>query len=269
MKIALLGGGTMGVAFARAWLRAGIVNEESLTVIEALSERRSFLLNELGCKVIDIDQLILLDDYEVLFLAVKPQDLSEIVGKVREKITRPILIISIMAGISLNRLRNEFGVLPKLVRCMPNLAVQVGRGVSAYLAEKGLSRDEVLKADEILASGGTALELWEESLLDGVTAIAGSGPAYLYYFLDQMITVCKEFGFTKEDSESMIYKTMEGALTVWRETGIAPSELQRMVTSKGGTTEAALNVLSSKNVGESFQEALRQAQKRAKELGKD
>lgn len=190
---------------------------------------------------------------EAVLFAIKPQSF--------DKWGTPLpssLIISIMAGISLEKLQEKTGS-KKVIRSMPNLALKVGQSVTGWCASLEVTDEEKAYARSLFSKFGYELELDHEEKLNALTAISGSGPGYFFHFCDEMIKKAEAFGFTPEEAKNMTEKTLEGALALLKEEDA--STLLSAVASKGGTTQAALDVLNGH-----FSQALNAAKKRAEEL---
>jgi pyrroline-5-carboxylate reductase len=209
----------------------------------------------------------------VFVVAVKPQDselLLQDLASLAANETR--LFISIMAGVSVATIESALGgsnsVSVPVVRAMPNLPAQCGAGMSVYFAGEHVSEESRERAQSIFETFGRTLQVREERMLDAATAISGTGPAYLYFLLEQLKSVALEIGFSEGEAALLLEQTVDGALALWRETGKSPSELVSTVASKGGTTEAALAVLNERGAALAVQDAVRAAHARSVELGR-
>ncbi len=201
----------------------------------------------------------------VILLAVKPQQMDDVLNEIRPHLKHRPLIISIAAGIPIRRIEEKAGPSVPVVRVMPNTAVLVGSGISAISGGEHALNLHVGEAEAIFSCVGEVVRVSEE-LLDVVTAISGSGPAYFFFLMEQMIETGVSLGLSSETARKLVFKTAEGAakLVLIRD----PRELRAQVTSKGGTTEAAFAVFLEKRLGEVIQEGIRAAAARAKELGR-
>jgi pyrroline-5-carboxylate reductase len=150
---------------------------------------------------------------------------------------------------------------------MPNMPAQIGAGTTVYVANSGVSEEASKLCRRLLDATGMSLLVPEESLIDPATAVVGSGPAYLYYLLEHFTSASEEFGFSKEDSARLVQSTWEGALRMLKETGLPPGRLREMVTSKGGTTAAALDTFESEGMAKAFKKGIQAAAARARALG--
>ena len=255
-----MGGGRLGSFLLRGLLRAGFSQGE-LMVCEKDAGRAGALSEQLGVRVVRrLDPL--LEEAEVIFLAVKPGDLEgvleEMGGKVRGK-----LVISCVAGATLRRLEGKLEGA-KVFRLMPNLACAVGEGVMAYTPAPGTGEGERVR--ELLGRLGIPVEVPEERM-NAITALSGSGPAYFSLVIKALAEGAEELGVPREEALRLASQTAKGAGKMLLELDLKPEELVSMVTSPGGTTEAALRELEGGKVFEAFKRALKAAHRRAGELG--
>ena len=265
MKLAIIGGGNMGAAVAGALVKRRAAEAADLLIVEVDPLRRGRLEKELGCRTAaEIDQQ--LGGYEALLLAVKPQESAAVCASCAEHAAPRALVISIMAGITLQALQRRFAAEANVVRSMPNLPLQVGAGMTVYITAPGFDERLAAAVEEILAAGGACLRVKDESLLDAATAISGSGPGYVYYFAEQLSRAAEELGFTPEQAELLVRQTMHGALELWRGGSLTPAELRSKVTSKGGCTAAALEVFEKERLAQAVQAGIRRAHLRSREL---
>ncbi|MDZ4785219.1 MAG: pyrroline-5-carboxylate reductase [bacterium] len=265
LKIAIFGGGNMGLAFARAMLKAAIVKRSDLLVIDRSISRKPFILKELKCSVKEkADKSI--ENYDLVFLAVKPQDAKILLDKISPFIKPNQFIISLMTGIKLADLSTELNDHNKIVRSMPNLPAHVQKGITVYKSFKKLSFKQKSLVEKVLGSAGITLEVKNESLIDAATAVPGTGPGYFFYFLEYMIAAACKLGFSKEEAELLIKETMRGTLELWQQTNLSPAELRKKVTSKGGTTNAAIRIFDKSGLGDLIIKGMLAADSRAREL---
>jgi pyrroline-5-carboxylate reductase len=203
---------------------------------------------------------------EIVVLAVKPQDakaaLASIAAIVKDK-----LLISIAAGVTLDTLSRRLGGHRKLVRCMPNTPSLIGAGIAALYAPPEVSAQERAAAESILAAVGEVVWVGDERLLDPVTAVAASGPAYVFWLIEQLAASAEKLGLARETSMKLALHTVLGAAKLAASSGEPPAALRKNVTSKGGTTEAALKVFDEEKLAERFMRAVEAASRRATELG--
>ena len=265
MKIAFLGGGNMAAALIGGLVAKGY-ERGSISVIEVASSARERLATQ-GVHVSAApDRATAAAD--VLVLAVKPQDMRSAVATLKDAVEHQ-LVVSIAAGIRLRALSRWLGGHRRLVRCMPNTPALIGNGITALYALPGVSAAEKEQAQAILGAVGEVLWVDEERLLDPVTAVSGSGPAYVYWFIEQMARAGVKLGLPEKDANRLALHTVLGAARLAAQSDQPPAELRKQVTSKGGTTEAALKVFDDEKLAERFMKALEAASRRGAALGEE
>lgn len=265
MKIAILGGGNMGGAFAHAFIEKKVCVAKDLLIVEPIEARRKELKKELRCRVqAEIDAA--LEDCSPIFLAVKPLEMLSVCGRLRSHVKAKQLVISILAGIRSESIIEALGGHDNLIRCMPNTSVQLGLGMSVYFPAPGVTQAGLKVAQKIFDAAGASFAVTNEELIDAATAISGSGPAYVYYFIEHYLQAAKKLGFSAEEAELLVGQTMAGALALWSASGETPAVLRERVTSKGGTTAAALSVFETRNLGQALVEGIERADARCREL---
>jgi pyrroline-5-carboxylate reductase len=264
MNIAIIGCGNMGLTYAKAFLKDNIVTQEKLLLIEKnaeLKERLKIFGNVSNC----IDERI--ESYGIIIICVKPQDASWVYNDLHKFLKSHQLVISIMAGITLASLQLQLKH-PAIIRAMPNTPAQLGMGITGYTATRETGLQQILKADNLLNSTGKTIFFENERMIDAVTAISGSGPAYFYYIVKAMIDAGKQLGMDEHVAALLVKQTMNGAFHPLNASEHSPEQLITHVASKGGTTEAALQVFEERGVSSSIIEAIIAAEKRAVELAK-
>jgi pyrroline-5-carboxylate reductase len=201
----------------------------------------------------------------VVVLAVKPQVLTEILAGFSSALPEKALVISIAAGVKASTIEAGLNEGQHVVRVMPNTPCLVGRGASAIAPGAHADAKDLETARKLFEAVGVAVEV-EESDLDAVTALSGSGPAYIFYFIEAMLAAGREFGLDDAKARMLVTETVEGAARLVAESGDDPAELRRRVTSKGGTTERAIGVFDDGDMGEILNRAIQAAFQRSKEL---
>jgi pyrroline-5-carboxylate reductase len=264
MKITIVGCGNMGLIYARAFLKYNIVSKENLLLAEKSETRKQELL-KLG-----IGQVCVVDDKrisesDIIILAVKPQDFNELSIELKQVVTSENIIISIMAGMKLERIENVLKQ-KNVIRAMPNSPAELGMGMTAFTASKSLSIEQIRKAEYLLTTTGRTVFFENENLLDAVTALSGSGPAYFFYIVKQLIESGKQMGFDEATSSMLVKQTMLGSFHLMNTANKSLDELIKAVASKGGTTEAALTSFESDQIGKNLQKGIIKAKDRASEL---
>jgi pyrroline-5-carboxylate reductase len=254
MAAALLGG-LIGKGHAPAGIR----------VVELQAEARARLAAQFGVACVD-SVAAAAPLGEVVVLAVKPQQMRAAAQALRPRLGRE-LVITIAAGIRLVDLSRWLGGYATLVRCMPNTPALIGAGITGLYASAGVDADQRALAESILGAVGATLWVPEESLLDPVTAISGSGPAYVFYFIEAVQQAAQEMGFSATDAKKLAVETFVGTARLAAQSPENVAVLRERVTSKGGTTERALASMNADRVKDLIVRALHAANQRAHELG--
>ena len=266
MSIAFLGGGNMAIALIGGMLAKGF-DPKAISVIELSPAARERLGARYPVRIATAPDAALLDA-DTVVLAVKPQDmraaLASVAGSVRGK-----LVVSIAAGVTLAALSSWLHGHRKLVRCMPNTPALIGAGISGLYALPEVSAEERARAQAVLGAVGEVVWLAREQLLDPVTAVSGSGPAYVFWLIEQLAAFAERAGIPKSESLALARQTLLGAAKLAAASEEDPAQLRKNVTSKGGTTEAALKVFEEEKLAERFARALEAATRRGAELGKE
>jgi pyrroline-5-carboxylate reductase len=204
---------------------------------------------------------------ELVVLAVKPQQMREAVAPLAPHVAHVEAVLTIAAGIRLDDLSRWLGGCRRLVRAMPNTPALVGAGVTGVYAWSDVPERAKGRVDELLAAAGDVVWCPREESLDAITAVSGTGPAYVFYFLEGLMRAAMEQGFGAADARRLAYGTFSGAVKLAEASELAPAKLREQVTSKGGTTERAIATLNEAGVQDSFVRAVHAAAVRAKELG--
>lgn len=263
-KIGFLGGGAMGEALMTGLLRASLVAPSELHVSDVSAGRLDQLKQKLGVNV-TTDNSAVVREADIVILAVKPQVIAPLLKEIAH-VTRPEhTFISIAAGITIDFIESCLeGPIP-VVRVMPNTPCLVGEGASAISAGKHAGGESVKKALAIFAAAGKAVEV-PESLLDCVTGLSGSGPAYMYVILEGFIDGAVRLGLPRDTARVLIAQTMLGTAKMVLETGEHPGKLKDMVTTPGGTTMAGLFALEEGALRALLMKAVAAATQRSREL---
>ena len=265
MDIAFIGGGNMGTSILSAIIDKDLAQPADITVSDIMPERLEYLKNKYGVSV-TADNTSTLDGKQVILLSVKPQTVPEILPELKGRIGSGQLIISIMAGVKISTITDGLDCRT-VVRVMPNMPAQVFEGMSGWTSTPEVSDAQKELARSILQAIGREIYFDEEKYLDMVTSVSGSGPAYFFYFVESLTEAGIKVGFPRETAYELVLQTLIGAGKLMRETGTDPTELRKMVTSKGGTTAAAFGVLEEGGFKDLVSRALMAAYNRSKELG--
>ena len=265
-RITFIGAGNMAEALVRGLLGTGSCLAQNLRVSDINEVRLSYFFETYGISG-STSNTDVVSDADVIVLAVKPQAFAGMLSELYGAIPREALIISIAAGIPAQRIEAAFSAEQKVIRIMPNTPSLIGAGVTAVAAGSYASEADLEVAEVLLRSVGIVIRV-EEPDLDVVTALSGSGPAYVFYLVEALIKSAATMGLHRDVARTLVVATVEGAARLLRETGEDAAELRRRVTSKGGTTEAALNVLHEAGVAESLMKAVNAARDRSCELSR-
>jgi pyrroline-5-carboxylate reductase len=263
-KIAVIGGGTMGATFIGAVTSAGLVSIGDLTVCEVVPERREWLANEFSGISVTAAQAEAVECGDVIYLSVKPQDLHSLDSRSEAD---SCLLISILAGSTIAEVQGSTGA-QRIVRAMPNTPAQIGKGFTAWTATEAVTADERELVRLLLDTMGEQLYVPDESAIDKITAVSGSGPAYVFLIIEAMINAAVNIGLRPDDARRMVLQTVIGSSEFAEQSGQHPAVLKDMVTSPGGTTAAGLRVLEQRGVRSALIDAVAAAHQRAEELGR-
>ena len=266
LKIAFIGGGNMGEAMLAAVLGKKLAATADITLADVSETRRDFLKKQYGVAV-TADSRAAVTGKDVIVLAVKPQNYPEVLADLKDRLKPVQLVLSIAAGVNIGTISQGLGH-DSVVRAMPNTPAQVGFGTSGWTAAAAVTPAQKEQAKAVLAAMGAEIYFSDEAFLDAVTAVSGSGPAYFYLFAESLIEAAVNIGISRSDAEQLVRQTMLGAAQLLVKSGQSPADLRRTVTSKGGTTERALNVFEEGGLAGLVAAAVRAAYLRAKELGK-
>ncbi|MEN9889001.1 MAG: Pyrroline-5-carboxylate reductase [Pseudomonadota bacterium] len=261
--IAFIGGGNMASAIIGGLLRQGMPASQ-ITVVEPFTEAAARLRQDFGVTVLDAGSPALAAAQLVVW-AVKPQMFKEAAAPVAAH-TRGALHLSVAAGIRTDSIRQWLGS-ERVVRSMPNTPALVGQGMTALYACPGVGQDEQRQIEQVIATTGQFLWVEQESQLDAVTALSGSGPAYVFYFLEAMTEAGQRMGLSPAQAYRLAVATFSGAASLAAASSEAPEVLRQRVTSKGGTTHAAITAMDEAGIKSAFIAAMQAAELRARELG--
>lgn len=264
-KFFIIGVGNMGMAILEG-IVPQVLKENDISVYDVDKSRLSPFLNSKTEVVDTIEEGV--ENAESILLAVKPQNMENVLKEMSGAVSEKNLVISIAAGVTINYIKKILGGNTKVARVMPNLCVSVGKGASVCCFGSNCSNKDKQFVDSLFKAVGTTLSI-NESRMDIVTAISGSGPGYLFKIMEILIDIGKKEGLKEEDSEKLVYQTVSGAVALAMNSNISAKALREKVTSKAGTTEAALKIMDEYGIEEMFQEAIKAAVNRAKELSKE
>lgn len=266
LRLAVIGGGNMGEAMLRGILGANVLAHNEVVCAEPLMERRQQLGLQLN--VSTVAAVGDLPPAQCYVLAVKPQKMDAVLPELAERLPQGgALVISIAAGISTAYLAKALGAAARLVRAMPNTPMLVGAGCTGLCKGPGATDDDLRLAGRLFAASG-AVHVLDESAIDAVTALSGSGPAYFFYLIEAMVAAGLAEGLGGDVALALAAQTCRGAALLLEKSGEAPEVLRQKVTSPGGTTQAAINTMDAAGVKDSLIQAVRNSARRSRELGR-
>jgi len=268
MKVLVIGAGNMGLTYATAIARSGIIKKEDLVIYDKSVEILDRLSKDREAYIASYQLDDILPVADIIMVAVKPYHNDELMQEMKSMMNDQQLVISIMAGVTIETLKEGLGI-QKIVRAMPNLPAQVGKGMTSYMAADEISRIELWMVEDLLNSTGKSVRVDSERFIDASTGISGSGPAYVFYFMQSMMEAAKSMGFSYNDGKALVSQTFEGAIELFNKNSLSPNGWMKKVASQGGTTQAALDSLDGNDVGELIHEAAFAAFNRAVEIGKE
>ncbi|MCB0532339.1 MAG: pyrroline-5-carboxylate reductase [Lewinellaceae bacterium] len=266
MKILIIGGGNMGLTYAQSFLRSRIVKPDQLMILCRTVEKAN-QLSQIQEGLFFSDPRLCAAEADLVIVAVKPQDAPALFDQIRGFVDASQVFLSIMAGIQTGAIAQALGV-QKIVRAMPNLPAQIGAGVTVFTSTEAVTRIELVMVQNLINTTGKTLYVEQESMLDAATAISGSGPAYVYFFMNAMIEAARQMGFSDAEAELLVGQTFTGAVDLYNKADQSCESWIKKVASKGGTTEAALRVFEETALHEDIIAGTQAALGRARELGK-
>jgi pyrroline-5-carboxylate reductase len=265
LTIGFLGAGKMATALAKGFIQAGLVSPREITASDPVAAATDAFAKEVGAKTTAFNPDVA-RAAKVLILAVKPDQVRGVLSEVREHFTEEHLLVSIAAGVTLARLEEGLGTGARLVRVMPNTPALVGQSATAFALGKAATREDGQLAQKLFSAVGVAFEL-KESLLDAVTGLSGSGPAYVYLFIEGLSDGGVAAGLPREIATRLAAQTVLGSARMVLETGQHPGMLKDMVTSPGGTTIEGLHELEKGKLRATVISAVRAASEKSRKLG--
>jgi pyrroline-5-carboxylate reductase len=264
-SLAFIGGGNMAEALIKGVLGSGAgIEAKAIRVADPLKPRRTFLADTYRVQVF-ADNNQAMTGAELVILAVKPQVLDEVLVGIQDEVADGQVVVSIAAGVTIAHIHAHLYADTKVVRAMPNTPALVGEGASALTPGPGVTPEELNRVRELLASVGSVVVVGEEQM-DAVTALSGSGPAYVFAVIEALADGGVKMGLARDVAVTLAAQTVLGAARMVLSTGTHPAALKDMVTSPGGTTSAGLHVLENAGVRGAFIGAVEAAARRSREL---
>lgn len=264
-SVAFIGSGIMGEAMIRGLITRDIVDPQQIIAADPMAERLDDLRGRYGIRVTNSNAEAA-EAGQVIVLSVKPQNLPEVMPDIRGHLRRQDLLLSILAGTPIRKLAD--GVAhAAVVRAMPNTPAQIGQGMTVWTATPEVTTEQRAQAQAILGALGVELFVGDEGYLDMATALSGTGPAYIFMFMEALVDAGVHLGFSRRVSEQLVFQTMRGSLEYAAQSGKHVAELRNQVTSPGGTTAAALYHLEKGGLRTVLSRAIWAAYQRSVELG--
>jgi pyrroline-5-carboxylate reductase len=267
-ELAILGAGNMAEAIALGVLVKKVFTPDQMIAADPVEARRELFTKQLGIRSLT-DNAEAARDAKVLLLSTKPYQMKEALAPVGKVMNEKTLVISIAAGITSRAIADALGSGRKwrVIRTMPNTPMLVGEGVVGMAAGENATTDDLATARRIFEAAADVIEVPEDKI-DAVTALSGSGPAYFYFLVENLVKAGIEMGLKPADATKMAVKTAAGAGKLLTSSADSPAELRRKVTTPGGTTHAAISHMESKDFGKIVVDAIKAAEARGRELGK-
>ena len=265
IRIGFIGAGQMATALARGFVQAKVVSPDRIVACDVIAESAQKFAAQTGGKVVAGATAVLADS-NLVFLAVKPQQMAAVLAELKPALTSNHLLVSIAAGISLAKMSAGLNQFSRIIRVMPNTPALVGAGASAFARAATATVEDGQLLQSLLSTVGLALEV-PEKLLDAVTGLSGSGPAYVYQFIEGLSDGGVRMGLPRDVATRLAAQTVLGAAQMVLATGQHPGQLKDAVTSPGGTTIAGLHALELGGMRGILMNAVQSATERSKELG--
>ena len=270
LRVCFLGTGSMGSAVLHGLIAAG--HPKLLISATTNSAASAAKLRELGISAMAVEEsedanALMAADADLIVLGVKPYQISKVLSEIVSEIGKNAVVISMAAGITLDAMARSLPQNPNLIRAMPNTPSLVGKGVTGLSVGPNCSKEAGVAAAELFAAVGAVIEIPEEKI-NALSAISGSGPAWVYYFIEQWEEIAQAQGFSKAQAELMVRGTFDGALELLAQSEAEPSSLRKKVTSPGGTTEQIIKTFDEAKLQEVFAAGLRAAVLRAEEIAR-
>ena len=255
----------MGLTYAKSFLHSKITSTDDLMILEKSAEKAAGL-EDLNVGKIYTKPDTCLHEADLIILAVKPQDATRLFAYIKPQVDAQQVYLSIMAGVKIETIANELGA-KKIIRAMPNLPAQIGMGMTVFTSNDAVTRIELVMVQNLINTTGKSIYVDNEKLIDASTAISGSGPAYVFFFMDAMIKAARELGFNTSESALLVSQTFKGATDLYNKNTFSCEEWIQKVASRGGTTEAAMSSFSDSELMINIKTGVHAAMERAEALG--
>ncbi len=263
--ISFIGAGAMGEAIIHGLIAGEMVQPQQILAAEPREERCHELEERYGIRV-TADNVEAAAEADVLVLAIKPQVLDEVAPDLHGEVPHDALVVSIMAGVTIRQIATGLGI-KRVVRAMPNTPARIGQGISVWTATREVPPTQVDQARAILSALGEEVYVDNEDYLDMATALSGTGPAYVFMFMEAMIDAGVHLGFSRRVAEKLVYQTVRGSVDYAMEAGEHPAHMRNQVTSPGGTSAEAIYHLEKGGLRTVVSRAIWAAYRRSVALG--
>lgn len=263
--IGFIGGGNMAEALLKSLIETKLYPPENIFISDINSERLQYLSNTYKVRTTN-DNKEVSQTVDILVLSIKPQVMADALQSIKDNTSSDSLVISIAAGVKVEKITNVLGNIG-VIRVMPNTPALVGAGASAIFANDR-AKPMLRYAERIFSAVGEIIFVEDENLIDAVTAVSGSGPAYFFFLMEEMTKAAVELGLNENDAKKMVLQTAKGAALLACQSQDSPAELRRKVTSPKGTTEAAIQAFTNSGFGDIINNAVKAAYRRSQELSK-
>lgn len=265
MTIAFIGAGSMGGTMIEGILARDLVEPEQVIAADPNTERGEDLSKRLGIRYVESNPEAA-EQADIIVLAVKPQHIERALNEIRGRVDSVLLVLSIVAGVRIRQISEDL-YNSRIVRAMPNTPGQIGEGISVWTATYEVMDAQKRQAQAILQALGEEIYVNDERYLDMATALSGSGPGFVFMFIEAMVDVGVRMGFSRAQAEKLVLQTIKGSVAYALESGEHPTVLRNQVTSPGGTTAAGLHVMEQHGFRNAVSEAVWAAYQRSIELG--
>ncbi|MED3624939.1 pyrroline-5-carboxylate reductase [Neobacillus thermocopriae] len=265
-KIAIVGAGSMAEAFISGILENELIDRKNVWVTNHSNQNRLRDLEERYGIRSTYNLQTLFENADIVILSMKPKDASSAIQNIRPFLTKDMLIVSVLAGVSMETIETLAGKPLAIARSMPNTSAAVGKSATAIAVNHRVSENQLEMTKKLFETVGLVTFV-EETQLDAVTGLSGSGPAYIYYLIETMEKSAVEIGLEKQIAKELIVQTLIGAAEMVKNSSKSPKQLRREVTSPGGTTEAGIRVLEEHGVQEAFISCIKAAAEQSKRMG--
>lgn len=266
MAVLIIGGGNMGKTFAQSFLNAKVLKKEEIHILDKdplkIDLLSRFQLGKIHGKAGEY-----IREMSLIILAVKPQDTNSLYDQIKPFVGPHQMVLTIMAGVTMDTISRELGT-DRIIRAMPNLPAQIGVGMTVFCASEDFPDKELRRVHQLLGTTGQAIQVEREDMLNAATAVSGSGPAYVFYFMDAMMQSAMKMGFTFAEASQLVEQTILGTSYLYKRSNLSCEQWIEKVASRGGTTEAAIDVFNDLGLKDNVDAGMQRALERSRELSK-